>query len=86
MIHRREPEFDLHRIPDDDPAVFQMLAAGRTSGVFQVESAGMTECLQAAAPHLHRRHRRHQCALPSRPYGFDPAFHCLQGGSVPDPL
>ncbi len=24
--------------------------------------------------------------LPSRPYGFDPAFHCLQGGSVPDPL
>ncbi len=38
MIHRREPEFDLHRIPDSDPAVFQMLAAGRTSGVFQVES------------------------------------------------
>ncbi len=50
MIHRREPEFDLHRIPDDDPAVFQMLAAGRTSGVFQVESAGMTNVCKQLRP------------------------------------
>ncbi|MFR4757831.1 MAG: hypothetical protein ACLT9P_06790 [Evtepia gabavorous] len=28
--------------PDNDPAVFQMLSEGRTSGVFQMESAGMT--------------------------------------------
>ncbi len=50
MIHRREPKFDLHQIPDDDQAVFQMLAAGRTSGVFQVESAGMTNVCKQLRP------------------------------------
>ena len=87
MIHRREPEFDLHRIPDDDPAVFQMLAAGRTSGVFQVEPAGMTNvCKNELRPTCIGDIAAIDALCPSRPYGFDPAFHCLQGGSVPDPL
>ncbi len=42
MIQLREPEFDLHNIPDNDPEVFKMISAGRTSGVFQMESGGMT--------------------------------------------
>lgn len=42
MVRQKEPEFSLSDIPDDDPQVFQMLADGRTSGVFQMESAGMT--------------------------------------------
>ncbi len=42
MIRAREPDFDLHHIPDDDQETFQMVAAGRTSGVFQMESTGMT--------------------------------------------
>ena len=47
MIRRREPEFDLHKIPDNDPEVFKMISAGRTSGVFQMESGGMTGvCVQ----------------------------------------
>ncbi len=29
-------------IPENDPAVYQMLSEGKTSGVFQMESAGMT--------------------------------------------
>jgi len=36
------PDFSLEAIPDDDEAVFAMLSAGKTSGVFQMESAGMT--------------------------------------------
>ena len=42
MVRRREPDFDLKDIPEDDQAVFDMLTAGKTSGVFQMESAGMT--------------------------------------------
>ena len=42
MVREHEPDFDLSKIPMDDPAVFEMLTAGRTSGVFQMESTGMT--------------------------------------------
>ena len=42
MVKREDPDFSLADIPDDDQAVFDMLTAGKTSGVFQMESAGMT--------------------------------------------
>ena len=42
MVRRYELDFDLEKIPMDDPEVFQMLTEGRTSGVFQMESTGMT--------------------------------------------
>ena len=42
MVRRHTPDFRLDQIPDDDPEVFKMLCEGRTSGVFQMESAGMT--------------------------------------------
>jgi len=42
MVRRTHPDFSLKDIPDDDPAVFKMLSEGNTSGVFQMESAGMT--------------------------------------------
>ena len=37
-----EPDFNISRVRDDDPETFAMLAAGKTQGVFQLESAGMT--------------------------------------------
>jgi DNA polymerase-3 subunit alpha len=42
MVQQRQPGFKLSDIPDNDQDVFKMLADGRTSGVFQMESAGMT--------------------------------------------
>ena len=36
------PDFDMEKIPDNDPETFQMLAEGKTQGVFQLESAGIT--------------------------------------------
>ena len=42
QIRKLEPAFDMNKIPDDDPATFQMLTEGKTQGVFQLESAGMT--------------------------------------------
>ena len=42
MVRQKQPDFRLDRIPVDDPEVYKMLCEGRTSGVFQMESAGMT--------------------------------------------
>lgn len=41
-IRKRQPDFDIQKVPDDDPETFAMVAAGKTQGVFQLESAGMT--------------------------------------------
>ena len=37
-----EPDFSMDCVPDDDPDTFRMLTEGKTQGVFQLESAGMT--------------------------------------------
>ena len=42
MVRKKQPGFRLEDIPDDDSSVYQMLSDGHTSGVFQMESAGMT--------------------------------------------
>ncbi len=42
QIQKIEPDFSMDDIPDDDDATFQMLREGKTQGVFQMESAGMT--------------------------------------------
>ncbi|MBR4109997.1 MAG: DNA polymerase III subunit alpha [Oscillospiraceae bacterium] len=42
QIQKYNPEFSMDNIPDNDPATFQMLTEGKTQGVFQLESAGMT--------------------------------------------
>ena len=42
QIREFEPEFDISKVPDDDPETFAMLAEGKTQGVFQLESAGIT--------------------------------------------
>ena len=42
QIRRISPDFAMRNIPDDDAETFAMLAEGKTQGVFQLESAGMT--------------------------------------------
>ncbi len=41
-IRKIRPDFDISKVPQDDPQTFAMLAEGKTQGVFQMESAGMT--------------------------------------------
>lgn len=50
MVREKDPSFSLADIPDHDPQVFQMLSEGRTSGVFQMESAGMTSVCVGLKP------------------------------------
>ena len=42
MVQKKEPGFTIDAIPENDPATMAMLSEGKTSGVFQLESAGMT--------------------------------------------
>ncbi len=42
QVRRMEPDFAVDEVPDNDPETFAMLAEGKTQGVFQLESAGMT--------------------------------------------
>ena len=42
QVQKIKPDFSISTIPDDDPETFAMLTAGKTQGVFQLESAGMT--------------------------------------------
>ena len=42
QIRKFDPSFDISKVPDNDPATFAMLAEGKTQGVFQLESAGIT--------------------------------------------
>ena len=41
-IQKMNPQFRIDCVPDDDPETFAMLAEGKTQGVFQLESAGIT--------------------------------------------
>ncbi|MBO4831553.1 MAG: DNA polymerase III subunit alpha [Oscillospiraceae bacterium] len=49
-IRRREPDFDIRKIPDDDRETYAMLSAGKTAGVFQLESAGITAVCSGLGP------------------------------------
>ena len=42
QIRKFNPGFSMDDVPDDDPDTFKMLAEGKTQGVFQLESQGMT--------------------------------------------
>ena len=42
QIQKFDPGFAMDRVRDDDPETFKMLAEGKTQGVFQLESQGMT--------------------------------------------
>ena len=49
-IRKLEPDFDVEKIPLDDSKVFDMLSKGKTLGVFQFESPGMTANLVRLRP------------------------------------
>ena len=47
--HRGE-DVDLDRIPLDDATTFALLASGETTGIFQLESAGMRRYIRELRP------------------------------------
>jgi DNA polymerase-3 subunit alpha len=49
-IRLREPNFNIDNVPIDDSEVYSMLAKGKTIGVFQFESSGITDVLVKLVP------------------------------------
>jgi DNA polymerase-3 subunit alpha len=45
-----DTQFSLERIPLDDAATYQLLSAGNTTAVFQLESRGMRDLIKRARP------------------------------------
>jgi len=50
MVREQYPDFSLRNIPLDDPATFEMLSKGETTGVFQLESEGFRNTLRRLKP------------------------------------
>ena len=52
MIKEDDPHFDISRIPLDSEKVFKLMSKGNTIGVFQCESAGMTNLIVNMKPRV----------------------------------
>ena len=50
LVRKRKPDFTVETIPEGDDKVFEMLSAGKTAGVFQLESTGMTSVCTRLKP------------------------------------
>jgi DNA polymerase-3 subunit alpha len=50
ILRHQGVELDLDAVPLDDPEVYRLFCDGRTSGIFQFESRGMTDLLRRARP------------------------------------
>ena len=50
LLKIRDIDIDLNNLPLDDPATFEMLGRGETTGVFQLESSGMRDILRNMKP------------------------------------
>ena len=49
-VSRRVPDFDITRVPIDDAKTYELISAGNTLGVFQLESSGMRQVLTELRP------------------------------------
>ena len=50
LIREKVPDFDIHKVPDDDLPTYEMLSQGKTAGIFQIESGGMTSLMMQMKP------------------------------------
>ncbi len=50
QIKESEPDFDIEKIPLDDPATYRLISKGATLGIFQLESGGMRQMLMNLSP------------------------------------
>ena len=50
IVRQQGIPLDLDEIPLDDPETFRIFSEGRTSGIFQFESRGMTDLLRRVKP------------------------------------
>ena len=49
-VREKDPSFDISTVPMDDEGAYRLISQGDTSGVFQLESAGMRRLLAGMQP------------------------------------
>ncbi len=49
-LHAKNVKIDIHKINQNDEKVFSLLSTGETTGLFQLESAGMREAIKQMKP------------------------------------
>ena len=50
QIKEKHPDFNINKVPLDDTDTYKLISSGNTSGVFQLESAGMRQMLVSLRP------------------------------------
>ena len=50
IYKNHEARVDIDNLEINDPNVFRLISEGRTSGIFQLESAGMTQFMKELQP------------------------------------
>lgn len=50
LIHRHHPDFEITKVPLNDPQTIQLFRSGLTDGIFQFESSGIRQTLTQLAP------------------------------------
>lgn len=50
LVKKKDPDFDLGKIPLDDPKTYALLAEAKALGVFQLESRGMRDLIRKLKP------------------------------------
>lgn len=49
-VRKKDPTFDITRVPIDDEATYRLISQGDTAGIFQLESGGMRRLLVGMQP------------------------------------
>ena len=49
-VRQKMPDFDIARVPLDDKVTYDLISAGNTLGIFQLESSGMRQVLTELKP------------------------------------
>jgi len=50
LVQKKDPSFNVDEVSEEDPLTFKMLGEGKSTAVFQFESAGMQKILKDAQP------------------------------------
>ena len=50
LVKKSHPDFSMENISYEDPAVYELIASGKTDGVFQLESGGMKNFMKELKP------------------------------------
>jgi len=50
FVRREQPDFDIEKVPMDDPETYAMIARGETMGLFQIEAGWVADVLRQMKP------------------------------------